>query len=138
MREILFRGKRVDDGEWVQGDLQREKYIGEVYYEKDKSGVLDISAFFTHEVIPETVGQYTGLKDKNDKKMFEGDIVKITYLDDDLSVKKEYIRCVEFDLGMFIVVVEGGGMGHSLYAYTTNVIKPQLEIIGNVHDSETT
>ena len=116
MREILFRGKRKDNSEWIYGDLRN--------YEK--SGA---KAIFSHELLqrimvdPKTVGQFTGLTDKNGKKIFEGDIVKLYLID---GIEIGVIKFNDIMCRYMFFTKEGS------YSFDNDCI---FEIIGNIHDN---
>ena len=117
MREILFRGKRADNGKWVYGF----PYINhncnyEIVCYDHKINFQRIS----FEVIPETVGQYTGLTDRNGKKIFEGDIVK--YINNS-PCKIDYID------SQFVMMWE------NFYRNFERVYDDQIEVIGNTYDN---
>lgn len=121
MREILFRGKRIDNGQWVEGSYCHAEKL-------DRSGdehfIIEYSANgSSHRVDPVTVGQYTGLKDKNGKRIFEGDIV-------DILTENEEIGVVEYEDGGFLVSADGFCVD-----FHANINGADLDVIGNIHDN---
>ena len=68
MREILFRAKRIDNGKWVEGDLDHCVVVGETHIRR----IEDNLSTTTYKIVPKTVCQYTGLADKHGRKIFEG------------------------------------------------------------------
>lgn len=139
MRKILFRGKRIDNGEWVYGFYEN---IPEHHIDKlsGKDYIVSINNGLLMEVIPETVGQYTGLTDKNGKKIFEGDIVKYNLWDD----KFDYC---EVKFGYFYAAMDSYNGGPALGFYLADIngkaddigffenLYKFVEVIGNIHDN---
>ena len=84
MRESLFKGKRKDNGEWVEGGYFQEPYTDSVFIIVWNSTGLGYNEFI--EIIPETLCQYTGCTDKNGKMIWENDICHTHGINDDICV----------------------------------------------------
>jgi len=93
MREILFRAKRIKDSKWVYGYLSQTTIVGEaparlaLIITEETEKIYD---HYRHEIDPDTVGQFTGVSDKNGAKIFEGDIVK-QFFDFGLEITAEAV-----------------------------------------------
>ena len=137
MREILFRAKREDNKEWVYGGLitydllQKQRCLIISFYVKLVN--FKIEAEQTSEfVIPETIGQFTGLTDKNGAKIFEGDIVQYQIDMINLLTHEMYIDLatskIEFYNGSFTIYENG--YGNTLLSEKHK----DIEVIGNIHE----
>ena len=122
-REILFRAKRSDNGEWIYGYLIGNNVIvGEVVdFDEDY-----FNTEFWYKVDPETVGQFTGLTDKNGTKIFEGDIVRF-YDDSEDELTNGVVVC-NADFCSFCVSMKG----HEDVMLMTHW---QYEVIVNIYDN---
>lgn len=120
MREILFKAKRIDNGEWVLGDLLHDVTI-EMIGEKSEA-VIVTALHGSFPVDPETVCQYTGLTDKNDTKIFEGD-----------KLEDKYGKTGFVEYG-----VQNCGCCHDVYGFSVDSYEKWLDddilVVGNIHD----
>lgn len=121
MREIKFRGKCMFSNEWVYGDLIHKRHDRNALMIQDEKGLGS-------DVVPESVGQFTGLRDKNNKEIYEGDIV--------LSKLK---RARKYDEILQICFDDSEYCGKDKHGSSTSLSLLEdyhtVEVIGNIHDN---
>lgn len=133
MREILFKAKRWSDGKWVYGDLNHLQDSVIIHWYNNGCRVAD-------EVDPSTVCQYTGLTDKNGKKIFEGDVLKIAKKSDGIGAyffpPLEYPVNVMVKWDMCAWMWETLGENKYYISFPEAWCHYECEIIGNIYDGE--
>ncbi|EAG3521265.1 hypothetical protein JSZ24_001182 [Listeria monocytogenes] len=125
MREIEFRGKRIDNREWIYGNLMQFEDSATFIFADERKGASTLTyAHFIinnmHAIDEKTIDQYTGLKDKNDKKIFEGDV--------GWDEHNECYGVVKFEEGKFLYVWEN-------IAEDLQEVADGIEICGNIHEN---
>lgn len=125
MREIKFRGKRIDNNEWVYGYLQKQAVEWEEYYITWPCTELINNC---RVVIPKTIGQFTGLYDKNGVEIYEGDIVKSLINTFSIIYKKGCFFAVGINKSQVYTLFEEFEM--------CNKASVNLKVIGNIYDNE--
>ena len=132
MKEVLFRGKTIDENKWIQGSLVRA--LG--YLDEDEKFFIipEDALYYNHgefdfvkEVRSETVGQYTGLYDKFNRRIFENDIVRVCE-DDGNEFCKGFVY---FDKRKGTTYVKSQRSYRTYVAMLTSI----TEVIGNIHDN---
>ena len=130
MREILFRGKRADNGEWVEGDVLQTRYhSGHIEYQIMPQTPVSSAV----PVLPETVGQFTGLTDKNGKRIFEGDICKFKRFND-VHIGKVVFNVTTASFIMWYQPIVGA-YGEKATQKMLLSVCDNIEVIGNIHDN---
>lgn len=161
MRQYKFRGKRVDNGQWVYGCLVNNLWVKSELTDKPGQPTCEIIALpdgyydswehiienYIFEVIPETVGQFTGMQDKNGREIYEWDAVQVYFYDSYKNYTYQFekaqawkdgkyhddIKVVKFFSGSFVIwsdLIQD-------YRCFANLARPGecLEVIGNIHDN---
>ena len=138
MREILFRGK-TSVGEWICGHLLEQNipechsYIVMSIIAELDNRHIEIMDFDINEVIPETVGQYTGLTDKNGVRIFEGDICRFKRYNDIYNGKIVFnVKTASFI--MWYQSIVGAYSEKATHKMLLSVCN-DIEVIGNIHDN---
>lgn len=125
MREILFHGKRADSGEWVEGFY--------LYTNENTHPVIIDMECCSNVISPETVGQYTGLTDKNGVRIFEGDICKFKRFND-VHVGKVVFNVTTASFIMWYQPIVGA-YGEKATQKMLLSVCDNIEVIGNIHDN---
>lgn len=140
MREILFKGKRIDGMGWIEG-----YYANCCYPDKEKDKTYHFIVEYPdmyYEIFTNTLGQYTGLTDKNGKKIYEGDIVKYQFDNDDCPFPNKHTEKIigriffsDFRASFSVTAGRNGSasMNNDLFKYVQN--GNRVEVIGNIYDN---
>lgn len=133
-REILFRGKQTDNGEWVYGWYCPYPFgrfpVKDAIVPSEEA--MDGCHTFV-KIMPDTIGQFTGLFDKNGKRVFEGDVVRCIYAFNKYDLN-EFVYVVVWDQEEFGFKATNGKENYgNHFAYLGNC--DEIEVIGNIHDN---
>lgn len=138
-REILFRGKHKETGIWIYGGLiecANRAFIVDYNFasnllrtEQRSLDLVEYTAFEfrVKEVLPDTVCQYTGLNDKNENRIFDGDVLKVSFEDEEPLIMK-----VRWDEDTARFWISNNEDGFSFYDLWTG----EIEVVGNIHDNK--
>lgn len=134
MREILFKAKRLDNGEWVEGYYQKRKDA----FENDEHLIFRCESYHTWEYVevnPDTICQYTGLTDKNGNKIWENDVCSAILVDGRENCIVKYGRRAEnfkLELGFNLEWTKTNYFRCDICYWSEN---EKLEVIGNIFDN---
>lgn len=124
MRDIRFRGKRIDNGEWVYGDICHHDGVVSYIGQHPADGAMVV-----HDLDPATIGQFTGLLDKNGKGIYEGDVVRAVALSNDHHQRGAAMKStIEYWMGNACLAITHV----PLFPF---IVDHEFEVIGNVHDN---
>lgn len=140
MREIKFRAKRLDNGEWVNGsgllvaddfcviDRDTEMYVDEKYEWAGNTHFFRVAGVMCDL---KTIGQYTGLKDKNGKEIYEGDIIRSFD-----SNGEAILHCIVWEEARFVALYKGRNFRSKCFLKQDWLDEFNKEVIGNIHDNK--
>ena len=127
MREILFHAKRKDNGEWVQGDLiHRQIWASSLCIIRESDDGFD--HYEEYEVDSDTDSEFTGLHDKNGKRIFEGDIVEY---ENEIGLQRDIVVWTLDEYNK----VAGFGLEYHVFYTITKKDQDKFEVIGNKWDN---
>ena len=134
MREIKFRARRADKDEFAFGDL-----LTGMGYKKGKFFILPHLSYYPsdchsvdgYEVIPETIGQFTGLKDKKGKEIYEGDIIRSFDSNGDAI-----LHCIVWEEARFVAQYKGRYLSSKCFLKQDWLDEFDKEVVGNIYDNK--